>query len=200
MGKILGFDLSTTVVGYTILDDVTCEVEKMFYYKFESEELIDRGRELEDLLVILFNEFDITTFGIEENLKSFRAGGTNASAMLNTSKLNFLCQYLVKNYYRKDIVELNVNNARSLCFPGFHKIAKALKGKKHKEIIFDMAIDLFPIGTFPKKVLKSGPRKGEEVYLDEAMDMADSWVIAKAVVESNKPKIEKITKSKKKRA
>ena len=33
---------------------------------------------------------------------------------------------------------------------------------------------------WPTKILQSGPRKGQEVILDEAKDIADAWVVAKA--------------------
>ena len=33
---------------------------------------------------------------------------------------------------------------------------------------------------WPTKVLQSGPRKGQEIIIEEAKDMADAWVVAKA--------------------
>ena len=37
--------------------------------------------------------------------------------------------------------------------------------------------ELIQAGT---KILQSGPRKGQKIIIDEAYDMADAWVIAKA--------------------
>lgn len=201
MGQLLAFDLSTTVAGYSIFDEVTEELILMSYYKFTEENLVDRANELVNLLESLIKneKYEISTIGLEENLKSFRAGGTNASAMLNTSKLNFCFQYLVKYIYGKTLTEINVNSARSACFPGFHVIARALKGKKHKEVAFDMALKELGTDKFPKKIMKSGPRKGEEVFVDEASDMSDSWVIGKAILNiRNKPVVEKKVKKAKK--
>jgi hypothetical protein len=33
---------------------------------------------------------------------------------------------------------------------------------------------------WPTKVLQGGPNKGQEIVIEEAKDMADAWVIAKA--------------------
>lgn len=200
MGQLLAFDLSTTVAGYSIFNEETDELILMDYYCFDQDDLVDRANELVNLLegIIKSEDYDISTIGIEENLKSFRAGGTNASAMLNTAKLNFCFQYLVKYIYGKSLTEINVNTARSACFPGFHVIARAQKGKKQKEIAFEMALKELGESKFPKKIMKSGPRKGKEVFIDEASDMSDSWVIGKAILNiRKKPIIEKKIKTKK---
>lgn len=196
MSRLLAFDLSTTVVGYSFFDIESQDLIECSYYKFEEDELIDRGRELKLLLQKLFSANDISLFVIEERLKSFRQGGTNADAMLKTAQLNFYCQSMIMEL-GVPVKEINVNTARSACFEGFHTIARATKGVKHKEIAFKMAISVLGEDFFPKKVLKSGPRKGETVYLDEAMDMADSWVLGRAFLF---PKVEKPKKPKKKKA
>ena len=62
-----------------------------------------------------------------------------------------------------------------------------------------MALKELGIDKFPKKIMKSGPRKGEEVFVDEASDMSDSWVIGKAILNiRNKPVVEKKIKKAKK--
>lgn len=197
--KLLALDLSTTVMGYSLFDKETGELLYMDYYAFEKEDLVDRGQELEIKLSELMRSFsDIDEFAIEERLKSFRSGGTNANAMLNTAQLNFLCQYLTKFVYNLPLSEINVNTARGACFVGFHKLARAQKGTKHKEIVFKMTRALLGDDKFPTKVLKSGPRKGETIFIDEAMDMADSWVIGTAILNNkNKPVKEVKIKTKK---
>lgn len=199
MGQLLAFDLSTTVAGYCILDEDTDELVHIDYYAFKCEDLVDRANELVKLLEKITEDtrFDITTIGIEENLKSFRAGGTNASAMLNTSKLNFCFQYLIKYIYKKPLTEVNVMTARSACFPGFAVTARAQKGVKQKLIAFQMAIKELGEATFPKKTMKSGPRKGDIVFIDEAMDMSDAWVIGKAILNIRKRPKKEVKKTKK---
>ena len=192
---LLAFDLSTTVLGYSIFNMETEELLHMDYHKFEAEDLVDRGIELFGILSNIIETYpDIGTFGIEERLKSFRSGGTNADAMLKTAQLNFLCQYIIRNQFGLPIKEVNVNTARSACFPGFHKIARTQKGVKHKLLAFAMAKVSLGEERFPTKVLKSGPRKGETIFIDEGMDMADSWVIGKAVINLAKASVKPMKK------
>lgn len=176
--KILGLDLSTTVCGVCILNEKE-EIEELSYHNFKNKEMIDKGPELKTLITSLYNKHSFTHFFIEERLQGFRAGGTNADALFKTAALNFYCQILISEL-NIPIVSLNVNNARSLAIPGFHKFARTLKGTKHKEIIFKLIREKIGNEFFPTKEMKSGKRKGEIVYLDEAMDMADAYVIAKA--------------------
>ena len=200
MDYLLSVDLSTTVLGYSIFDKDTEELIKIDYYKFSSDDLVDRGDELLKVVGTLIDLYpEINELAIEERLKSFRAGGTNANAMLNTAQLNFLCQYFTKYKFKVNLSEINVNTARSNCFEGFHTLARASKGTKHKEIAFKMTRAILGDAKFPTKVLKSGPRKGDTVFLEEAMDMADSWVIGKAIMNIvKKPlKVKKETKKKK---
>lgn len=175
---ILGFDLSTTVCGFCGLNE-DGEIELLDHYTFKSKEMLEKAAELKDLLKTIFCAHDVTDFFIEERLQGFRAGGTNADAMFKTAAINFYCQVLIKE---RDIpiTALNVNAARSSAIPGFHKIARTMKGTKHKEIIFNMVVKKLGEKYFDTKVMKSGKRKGETVYLEEGKDMADAYVIAKA--------------------
>ncbi len=197
MNNLLALDLSTTVMGYSVFDKDNGNLIAINYYSFQKDDLVDRGFELFEKLNEIFALYGgIKEIAIEERLKSFRAGGTNADAMLKTAQLNFLCQYLIKNQYHLMLTEINVNTARSSCFPGFHKIARATKGVKQKEIAFKMVKEKLGEHFFPTKVMKSGPRKGETVTIEEAKDMADSWVIGQAAMNIEKNP-SKTTKKKK---
>lgn len=185
--KLLSFDLSTTVLGYSVFDKSNSEMLDIGYYSFTNKELLDRAGELEKFVDSIFSKYkDIDSFAIEERLKSFRAGGTSADAMLKTSQLNFLCQYLMKYKHNVTVLEINVNVARSACFPGFHKMARTMKGTKHKVLVFELFKKIIDVSLLPTKVMKAGARKGETVFLDEAMDMADSWVIGRAALINDK--------------
>lgn len=178
MKKILGVDLSTIVMGYTILNENSI-IEEINYYTFKSKEMLEKGNELKIILTSLITKHSITHFFIEERLQGFRAGGTNAEAMGKTAALNFLAQFLI-NEYKIPVIALNVNSARASSFPGFHKFARTIKGTKHKEIIFKFVTEELGEVIFPKKIMKSGKNKGKEMFLEEAKDMADSYTIAKA--------------------
>ena len=72
---------------------------------------------------------------------------------------------------------LNVARARKLL--SIKTQSKKKAGKDVKQQVFEWVTNhLSP--TWPTKILQSGPRKGQEVIIDEAYDMADAWVVAKA--------------------
>ncbi len=175
---VLALDLSTTVCGYAIFVKNSKELKTLDYYKFNSKTLLERGFELNELLIKLCNDGYISEVVIEERLKSFRAGGTNAEAMLKTAQLNFLGQYLVKSI-GPSVEVINVQTARKLAYPTFHKVARATKAK-NKELAFEFVKKDIGEMLFPKKTLKSGSNKGKEVFIDEAMDMSDAYILGKA--------------------
>lgn len=181
--KILALDLSTTVIGYSVFETEDGSLKVCEFYCYESDDLVDKGFEVRNLLLSLKDRFDYEAVVIEERLKKFTAGRTNADAMFKTAQLNYITQFICRDL-GYSVKELNVNTARSLSFPGFHTIARARKDVKQKEVAFEMAIKILGDGFFPKKVLKSGPRKGMEVYLEEARDMCDSWVLGRAYLNS----------------
>lgn len=174
---VLGLDLSTTVCGICVLS-LDYKIQLLTHYSFVSKEMLEKGKELKILIDNLFEKYPITNFFIEERLEVFQKGRTNAAALGKTSAINFLCQYMI---YTKSIpvTPLNVMHVRSVSYPGFHKIARATKGEKHKELIFKFVLNELGVSYFPTKILKSGSRKGETVYLEEAKDRADAFVIAK---------------------
>lgn len=184
---IVGFDISSTIVGYCILDingeivenDKGYELGAIVFKKESS--LLERGILLEEKVLELTTKFRVKTFYLEDRLKAFQVGKTNAEALFKTAAMNFLSQFL---FFKKDVpvVAINVNTARKLVIPGFHTMARTLKGIKHKEIVFNIIVKQLAIypDILPTKILKSGTRKGAVTHTDAASDMVDAWVIAKA--------------------
>ena len=71
---------------------------------------------------------------------------------------------------------INVNSARK-CI-GFKKTKDKLKNTK--EQVLEHVSFLEPGIEWPKKILKSGPRRGTEVLQNYCYDMADAYVIVKS--------------------
>lgn len=177
---LIAFDLSTTVCGICIQNFKSKEILRFFYHNFESKIMIEKSIELEKLVEKVFSDYqNVECFVIEERLKAFAAGGTNAEAMGKTAALNFLCQYLVHKRGIK-VRELNVNTARKLAYDGFHSAARKIKGVKQKEFAFKLVINELGESLFPTKINKSGKNKGKKVFLEEAKDMADAFILGKA--------------------
>lgn len=177
---LLAYDLSTVTIGYTVFDIDTKEIVEIDYKKMNGDDLINKGNVIDELNKFLYNKYKFETFVIEDSLKSFSSGGTNSNAMLKTTSLNFLCQFLMMDRFKIQTNGLNVNHARGLFEPLFHKMIRKMKGVKGKDLMFEMVKKQYPEIKFPTKILKSGNRKGVEVFLEEAKDMSDSLVLGKA--------------------
>lgn len=178
---VLTFDLSSTTVGYTIFNKENKELIKIDYLKYpENLELLDKGRHLEDEIAALLKLFPlIDEFVIEERLKKFQSGKSSADNILVLAQLNYICQYLIKYRFKLKITEINVLKARGLVFPEIFKVTKSLKIKQ-KDFVFDRVLTILDNNLFPKKIITRGINKGQEVFLEEAKDMADSWLIGQA--------------------
>ena len=175
---ILGLDISTIVCGICVLD-LKGNIINVSHENFTADTLLLKSVEVRTLIKKLLSEYDINHFFVEDRLQGFAGGATNAEAMQKTAAINFYVQALMLEYGVTPVA-INVNAARSICFPGFHKIARALKGVKQKETVFKMILASVDNKYFPTKVMKSGVRKGETVFINEAMDRADAIVIAQA--------------------
>ena len=186
---IVGFDISSSVVGWCILNNITGELlnsnetYSIGNLKFSNveEKMLDKANALELFVIELTKKYNVSNFYLEDRLKAFQIGHTNAEALFKTSAMNFLSQFL---FHKQGIpvVPINVNTARSSVFPGFHKMARTFKGIKHKDLVFEIVQKEFNLKNIPlpTKILKSGPNKGKQVFIDESKDMVDAWVIAKA--------------------
>lgn len=182
MAYVLGFDLSSATVGYTICDKETQEVLLIDYFKYPKEitDLLDKGFYLEKFIEELLSKHpQITDFVIEERLKKFAGNRSSIDNLLKLAQLNYICQYLMKNKFNLRVNELNVLKARKLVFPNIFKVTRQCKIKQ-KDYVFESVLPILGEGRFPKKSMKSGKNKGNLVFLEEAKDMADSWLICKA--------------------
>jgi hypothetical protein len=179
---LMGVDLSTTVLGVTLLDIDTKKIIDITYHTFEKGPLLEKAVQLKGIMNEYISSFKIKHFCIEERLKSFQAGQSNMESLGKLMAFNFYCQTIFHNS-KITIHEISVSTARKLVLNGFHTIArslKTLKGQKQKEVAFEWVVKILGEDMFPKKVMKSGKKKGQSVFIDEARDMADSWIVASA--------------------
>jgi len=195
---VLSFDLSSTTVGYSIFNKESKELIKLDYFKYsDCEDLLGKGKHLEITIEKILSDFPLVNeFVIEERLKKFQHGKSSADNILVLAQLNYICQYLMKYKFQLKITEINVLKARGLVFPEIFKITKSLKIKQ-KDFVFERVLTILDNNLFPKKIISRGKNKGEEVFLEEAKDMADSWLIGQAYFRlSEEPKFIKKKKTK----
>ena len=163
---ILGLDISTSITGYTVLNDqgniLACDhidlrKEKNFFKKVEI--ICDRLETIDDA-------YEIEQVYIEQSLHSFRSGFSSAQTLSLLSKINGIVSWLCYNFFYKEPKYLAATSARKLCG------IKIPKGQKAKAVSLQFVID--NVANFDVEYTRHGnPRPG---YADRS----DSYVIARA--------------------
>ena len=174
---ILGLDASTSTVGICILDEKAEIVQNYFLKLKKQKELCTKGDVLKDELEKLAAKYDITHVFIEDYALRMARGTSSAQTITRLAAWNGICQYLSYKIFKVEPEVLNVARARKLLKIKTQSKKKA--GIPVKDQVFAWVTKHLN-AEWPTKVLQSGPRKGQEVILDEAKDMADAWVVAKA--------------------
>jgi Holliday junction resolvasome RuvABC endonuclease subunit len=176
----LGLDISTSCTGWCILShDKDTKIHEMGYIdlsKFNT--LYQKAKVVKDKIGKLHILHDINSVFIEENLQSFRSGFSSAQTLSKLAKFNGIVSYIAFEQFGIEPVFLNVNSARKNV--GLKIIRASQGGAATKEQVFEWVRKDFPDFKWPKKVLKSGPRKGVEIFDPRCYDMADAYVIAMA--------------------
>ena len=174
---IIGLDASTRTVGICILDEKG-EIVQNYFLKLKSQkELCTKGDVLKDEFEKIQSKYDISRVCIEDYAQKMSRGTSSAQTITRLAAWNGICQYLSYQVFGCHPEMLNVARARKLLQIKTQSKKKA--GKDVKQQVFEWVTEhLNP--SWPTKILQSGPRKGQEIIIDEAYDMADAWVIAKA--------------------
>ena len=163
---ILGLDISTSITGYTVLDEdgkiLVCDhidlrKQKNFFKKIEI--VCDR-------LELLDDTYNIEQVYVEQSLQSFRSGFSSAQTLSLLSKINGIVSWLCYNMFYGEPKYLAATSARKLCG------IRIPKGQKAKKVSLQFVIDNVP-GFEIQYTRHGNPKAG---YADRS----DSYVIAKA--------------------
>jgi Holliday junction resolvasome RuvABC endonuclease subunit len=180
---ILALDISTSITGFCIFNNydnicighIDLRKEKDFFKKIDL---------VKTKIKELYAKYKFEHVAIEEAFQSFGRGLSSAKTLFTLAKFNGTIQYIVHCMGLKATV-INVNNARKLV--GI-KINKRNKEKNTKQQVLEQVQVLDSKIIWPRRTLKSGPRKGLEIFDDCCFDMADAFVIGKAYLLENKEK------------
>ena len=174
---ILGLDVSTSCTGICVISD-SGELVKLDWVKLSKEkDLISKAQQLRNALENIRATYNITYIFIEEPLQRFSMGASSAATITKLASFNGISQYLCYSLFNITPELLNVTRARKSL--NIKTMSKKKAGKSVKEQVFDWVSDYLKY-DWPTKILKSGPRRGQKVILDECLDMADAFVIAKS--------------------
>tara|TARA_Y100000310_G_scaffold120829_1_gene119597 strand:- start:1222 stop:1755 length:534 start_codon:yes stop_codon:yes gene_type:complete len=163
---ILGLDISTSITGYTVLDNkgniIVCDhidlrKEKNFFLK---------AAQIEGTLNVIRKSYFIEKVYVEQSLQSFRSGFSSAQTLSLLSKINGIVSWICYNIFGDEPRYLAATSARKLCG------IKVPKGQKAKAVSLQFVVDNVP-GFEIEYTRHGNPKAG---YADRS----DSYVIAKA--------------------
>tara|TARA_Y100001963_G_scaffold54929_1_gene76839 strand:+ start:870 stop:1403 length:534 start_codon:yes stop_codon:yes gene_type:complete len=163
---ILGLDISSSITGYTILNDQG-EIMACNHIDLRKEkDLFKKVEIVNSELIEISDHFEIEVVYIEQSLQSFRSGFSSAQTLSLLSKINGIISWLCYNIFQGAPQYLAATSARKACG------IKVPKGKKAKDVALQFVVDNVP--SFEVEYTRHGnPRAG-------FADRSDSYVIAKA--------------------
>jgi len=164
---ILGLDVSTSITGYTIVDNGKIILNGAWNTR-KYKNFFDKVVHVRDGLEIIRKEYGtrITAVYIEQSLQSFRSGFSSAKTLSTLSRFNGIVSWLVFDQYKITPEYLAATSARKLCG------IKVPRGQKAKQVVLNFLVDNEP--AFVLEYTRNGNPK------PECYDKADSIVIAKA--------------------
>ena len=177
-GNILGLDVSTNIIGYTILTDEGRQIESGFCDLDSKKSTVQKAAQFHDVLRKINERYDIASVWIEEPFMMFAKGGSSAQTMSKLSSFNGMIQYACLAVFGADPNMINANHARKTL--GIKIQREKVCGISTKEQIMSWVKLQLPDFAWPTKTLKSGPRKGLTIPAPSCYDIADSYVVAKS--------------------
>ena len=168
---ILGLDVSTSIIGVTILDGhgnlLMCESWDLRNKKYYPS-LYVKGKKVQEKFneMIHQRQFRISQIYIEDSLQSFRPGFSSAKIITTLAKMGGIVGWLCEEVFSIPPEYLNSKTARKTCG------IKVLRGQNAKEIALNHMLKKEPACTI-EYTKKGNPKPG-------SYDQADSLVIAKA--------------------
>lgn len=181
--KILAIDGSSSVAGIAIFNS-SGDLEYLGYYSLNKKKsLLDRFEEFEEFLSVFCEEHKPTHMVIERSYEAMYGAQSSSYTTALLNQANILYQYICKKL-GLIVSDMAPDEARKKALPGFSFKRKGTI-LTQKEQAFEKVKELIGENYFPKKILKSGKRKGQEVFIDEATDMSDAYVIGRAFYLTN---------------
>ena len=164
---ILGLDVSTSITGYTIVDNGKIILNGAWDTR-KYKNFFDKVVHVKEGLDKIRKEYGtrITAVYIEQSLQSFRSGFSSAKTLSTLSRFNGIVSWLVFDQYGIQPEYIAATSARKLCG------IKVSRGQKAKQVVLNFLLDNEP--SFVIEYTRNGNPK------PESYDKADSIVIARA--------------------
>ena len=166
---ILGLDVSTSKIGYCILDyDQKLIVHDVM--KFKPLQLEDRAEIFYQFLRDIKKEYKIKDIFVEQPFSMFGGGRTTAMTMSKLQRFNGMCSFAIRRVFSKNPTLIAANKARGLVG------LKIKRGDDTKKKIIEWVEKKYPKDFIVELTSYGNPRPGTD-------DKADAIVIALAGLE-----------------
>ena len=176
--SILGLDVSTSCTGYSIMKKDGSNIVLVSAGAIDlskAKNLYSKSQILEHSISELLIKYDIEKICIEENLQAFRPGMSSAKTIMKLAKFNGVACFLLERLTGLEPEGISVLRARSKL--GIKIKRNCEKNTKEQVLDWVSAHNSFKDYSWPKKILKTGPRKGQEILDNSCFDIADAAVI-----------------------
>lgn len=168
--KLLGLDISTSMVGWNIRDEEKI-LETGYINLKKIDDMFCKVDKVDEELEKIFQKYQIDYVGVEAALERVSGGKTNANTMNKLVAMNFAVSYLIHGR-GVSIIRISVNTARKIC--GI-KIPRKISQTEKKNIVIEHHKRLNPDLVWDLT--------RNETYKDYCGDIADSLTISKATLE-----------------
>ncbi len=163
---ILGLDISTSKIGYCILDNKEKIITNEFM-KLKPLQLEDRAEIFYKFLSDINNEYNIDYIFIEEPFTMFGGGRTTAGTMAKLQRFNGMCSFAVRRIFKMNPVLIPANQARKSVG------LKIKRGEDTKKKIIEWVETQYPKDFIYELTRHGNPKPGTD-------DKADAVIIALA--------------------
>lgn len=180
---ILGFDISSKIVGVTAVDSITGEcvfIEPIILDK--DYNLIEKADAFEVELCKIITKYNVEVFkvGFEDFAQRFTVGKSSIKTILTLARFNILVEYIVTKLYKKPVIKFNVRTIRKRLGIVTNKDIGDIKIQIYTQVSeWLMREEKFDPPWYFKYPTR-GKNKGNKLPHECNFDMADSWVVAKA--------------------
>ena len=164
---ILGLDISTTKIGYAIIDS-NQNLQESKVIKFKSDVPLEkRAKVFEEKILNLMVKYDIQHIFAEQPLMVFSRGKSTAHTMAKLQRFNGMCCYGIFNLYGFPPQLVPANAARASVG------IKRKRGEDIKKKVIEWVHQSYPKDFIVEYTRHGNPKPGTD-------DMADAIVVALA--------------------
>ena len=169
---ILGLDISTSRIGYSIIDHDENLINHGEIKLNPKESLEIRADLFFSILTQLEQDHDIKHVFIEQPFMAFSGGKTTAVTMAKLQRFNGMCSYCVRLLFGFPATLIQANKARGLVG------LKIKRGEKTKLKVIEWVQEKYPEDFIVEYTRHGNPKPGTD-------DKADAIVIANAGLKLN---------------